>query len=343
MASVKTNSINSSQGSAQILRIERGLYKELLNCSGVIGRVGQIYQKGFDIIRDYELIIHFREGSWLHSPFGVVIDQPIPKWVESVYLREGDVFERTGRLLHRRTRDKCSIQLNPNYIIDLKRTLCFRPPERETLLSEIQLLSQEIFKWNRFEGMAGVLSLLYEELPSLPFISLIPMSFWSRHALPRVRKLISSVIHEDLCNFGLAWEGLLGLGPGLTPAADDFLVGFLAAHKLFSSSFGKKLADDGIKTRLEERARLKTVPTSFDFLKCALEGIFSEILYRAFDDLRFRSENVGTKQIEYFLKWGHSSGADTLTGVVFGLWSMIPPGGDLKTFDEDHAPVDTTR
>jgi hypothetical protein len=343
MACVKTNSINSSRDTAQILRIEQGLYKELLNCSGVIGRVGQIYQKGFDIIRGDELIIHFRGDTWLHSPFGVVIDQPIPKWVESVSLREGDVFERTGRLLQRRTRDGCYIQLNPYYIVDLKRTLCFRPPERETLLFEIQLLSEEIFKWSRFEGMAGVLSLLAEELPSLPFASLMPMSFWSRHALPRVRKLISSVIHEDLYDFELAWEGLLGLGPGLTPAADDFLVGFLAAHKLFSSPFGERLADDGVKTRLEERARIKTVPTSFDFLKCALEGIFSEILYLAFDDLRFRAENGGTKQIEYFLKWGHSSGADTLTGVVFGLWSMIPPGGDLKTSDENQASVDTTR
>jgi len=148
--------------------------------------------------------------------------------------------------------------------------------------------------------------------------------------VPRVKKLILSVIHEDLDGFGLAWETLLGLGPGLTPAADDFLVGFLAAHKLFSSPFGERLGDDGVKTRLEERARIKTVPTSSQFLKCALEGIFSEILYLAFDDLISSAENGGREQIEYFLKWGHSSGADTLTGVVFGLWSMIPPGGDLK-------------
>jgi hypothetical protein len=337
MAHVKTNSINSSRDTAQILRIEQGLYQELLNYSGVIGRIGQIYPKGFDLIREDEAIIHFRGGTWLHSPFGIVLDQPIPKWVERVSLREGDIFEREGRLLQRRTRDRCSIQLTPYYIVDLKRTLRSCPPERETVLSKIQLLSEEIFKWSRFEGMTGVLSLLTEELPSFPFISSIPISFWSRHALPRVRKLISSVIHEDLYEFELAWEALLGLGPGLTPAADDFLVGFLAAHKLFSSHLGERIADDGVKTRLEERARIKTVPISSQFLKCALEGIFSEILYLALNDLISSAENGSREQIEYFLKWGHSSGADTLTGVVFGLWSMIPTGGDLKPTDGGHS------
>ena len=331
MTNLELNSNHPSRSMVGIIRIEKTFYRELLSCSNFLGKIGQIYQKGFDLVKEDGRLIHFRGGTWLHSPFGVVLDQPIPKWVEGVSLREGDIFERKGRLLQRRTRDGCYIQLNPSYIVDLKRTLRFRPPQRETLLYEIQLLSEEIFKWSRFGGMAGALSLLAEELPSLPFISLIPISFWSRHALPRVRKLISSVIHEDLDDFGLAWEALLGLGPGLTPAADDFLVGFLAAHKLFSSPFGERLGDDGVKTRLEERARIKTVPTSSQFLKCALEGIFSEILYLAFDDLRSSAENGGREHIEYFLKWGHSSGADTLTGVVFGLWSMLPPGGDLKS------------
>ncbi len=330
MITLQINSINSSRGTAQILRIGQGLYRELLNDSGVIGRVGQIYQKGFDLIRGDESIIHFRGETWLHSPFGAVLDQPIPKWVEDVSLREGDIFERKDSLLQRRTRNGCSIRLTPSFIVDLKRTLRFGPPQRETLLSEIQLLSEEIFKGGKFEGMAGTLSLLAEELPSLPFISSIPVGFWSRHAVPRVKRLVSSVMHEDLDEFALAWEALLGLGPGLTPAADDFLVGFLAAHKLFSSSFGERIGHDGIKTRLEERARIKTVPTSSQFLKCALDGIFSEILYLAFDDLRSGAKDGGSEKIEYFLKWGHSSGADTLTGVVFGLWSMMPPGDGLK-------------
>jgi len=91
---LEANSFNSFRETAQIMRIERGLYQELLNYSGVLGRVGQIYQKGFDLIRGDESIIHFRGETWLHSPFGAVLDQPIPKWVEDVSLREGDIFER---------------------------------------------------------------------------------------------------------------------------------------------------------------------------------------------------------------------------------------------------------
>lgn len=332
-----------SRISAQILRIEQGLYKEFLNCSGVIGEVGQIYQNGFDLIRKDGAIIHFRGEKWLHSPFGVVLDQPVSRWIEQVFLKEGDIFEIKDKLLQRRDKGVCSIKLDPYFIINLKRTLSFHPPESETLIFRIQLLCEEIFKARRFEGMAGLLSLLVKRLPSLNFISLIPISFWSEHALPWVRKLILSVINEDLYEFEFTWEALLGLGPGLTPAADDFLVGFLAVHKLFSSTFGEKISEDDVKTRLEERAKIKTIPTSFQFIKCALGGIFSEILYLAFDDLRTKAENGGREHIKYLLKWGHSSGTDTLTGVVFGLWSLIPSHCELKAFDKNRNSVLTMK
>ena len=118
----------------KILRIEKAFYEELLSCSSFHGKIGQIYQKGFDLVREDGRLIHFRGETWLHSPFGAVLDQPIPKWVENVSLREGDIFERKGGLLQRRTRNGCSIQLNPSYIVDLKRTLRSRPPLPETLL-----------------------------------------------------------------------------------------------------------------------------------------------------------------------------------------------------------------
>lgn len=317
--------------SIQLTRIEKTLYEELKGWKGFLGRVGQVYQNGFDLIKEEgRKVIHFRSERWLHSPFGAILDRPIKQLKGEVSLMEGDLFWKAGQSVLRRSRDGLSIELEPLDIVDLRRTLSSSPPGSETMLSSIRTLTDEIVKSGKFEGMAGTSLLLRNECPAtfpdFPF----SVSLWSRHALPQAKRLVEAAVKEDLVLFQEVWEGLLGLGPGLTPAADDFLVGFLAAHKLFSSPFGLRLADDGVKTRLEERARIKTVPISSEFLKCALGGIFSEILYLAFEDLRFRAENGGTKQIEYFLKWGHSSGADTLTGVVFGLLSMILPSGDLN-------------
>jgi len=324
----------STKGPVKIIRIEKTSYQELLGISGYLGKVGQIYQNGFDLIREDRRLIHFRGGEWLHTPFGAILDRPIGRWVKEVSLQEGDIFSRQGQLLVRKPRNGCSIRLNPTNIIDLKRTLCSSPPGGETLRAFVQLLTEKILKLGKFEGMAGTLNLLKKELPDIFLECSFPISFWSRHALPRVSKLIQSSINEDFRTFEEAWEPLLGLGPGLTPASDDFLVGFLAAHKLFSSSFGKGLEDEELKRKLREKASIKTVPIAFQFLSYALEGVFSETLYLAFNDLfpqnqqkcqevHLHPEKEGTETIGCYLKWGHSSGTDTLTGTVFGLWTMI--------------------
>ena len=78
---------------------------------------------------------------------------------------------------------------------------------------------------------------------------------------------------------------------------------------------------------------MKTVPIAHQFLAYALDGVFSETLYLALDGLASHGHREGrdrhihpgrdgAESIEYFLKWGHSSGTDTLTGSVFGFWTM---------------------
>ena len=321
------------KGPVQIIRIEKTLFRELVGCPSFLGKVGQIYRNGFDIVREDGRFIHFRAGKWLHAPFGAILDRPIREWVEETLLEEEDLFYRQGQWLVRKPENGCSIRLEPTHALDLKRTIRPSPPDSETLRAWIQCLAEEILRWGKFQGIAGTLTLLKEELPGIFSHRLIPQSFWSRNAARRVMAFVQSAISRDLEAFERAWETLLGLGPGLTPACDDFLVGFLAVHKVFSSSFNDELEDYELKRRLREGARMKTVPIAYQFLTYALDGVFSEILYSALDDLAIpghredgdrhvHPERNGTQPIEYFLKWGHSSGTDTLTGAIFGFWTI---------------------
>ena len=329
----KSDSSHFLKGSVQIIRIEKTLYQEFMNCSELLGRIGQIYHNGFYLIKEDGGLTYFQESKWLRSPFGAVLDRSIGEWVKDVCLREGDVFYRRGEFLLRKKRNDCSIHINPTKIVELKRTLFPSPPERKTLLFWIQLISEKIFKCGKFEGIAGTLALLQEMLSDITLPSSVPMSIWSRHALPSIRKLIQSVPEEDLKVFNVAWESLLGLGPGLTPAGDDFLVGFLAAHKLFSSSFGKILEDYDLKRKLREKAMVSTVPIAFQFLSYALEGVFSETIYLVLRNITSHDQlkdlylgEGNTHQIEHFLSWGHSSGTDTMTGIIFGLGTIFRAG-----------------
>ncbi len=114
-----------------------------------------------------------------------------------------------------------------------------------------------------------------------------------------------------------ALSALVGLGAGLTPAGDDFIVGYLAA--LWSRS----RREPGIATLLRAlelpvgRLSLHTNAISRQMLLDALQGHFAE---RLTDVVRCicEADDVTAASMRA-LAVGHSSGADVLCGLVFGL------------------------
>ena len=103
---------------------------------------------------------------------------------------------------------------------------------------------------------------------------------------------------------------LLGLGTGLTPSGDDFLCGVLAGFLLSGSTghpFAKHLRDM-LADKLTD-----TIDISAAFLSCALKNQFSLPVNRLY-------ELSSPKEIlTSFETVGHSSGTDTLCGI---LWSL---------------------
>ena len=100
---------------------------------------------------------------------------------------------------------------------------------------------------------------------------------------------------------------LIGLGAGLTPSGDDFLCGILAALSM-GGSCSELLPV--LKIKILEKLPL-TNDISGEFLRCACEGHFSRSI-RELPNAESTDEVVRS-----FSKIGHSSGADTLNGILF--------------------------
>jgi len=318
----------------RVVRMERSLFDGLRQCNSS-WRVKQIYRSGFDLLSEDNRLIYFHTGKLLHAPFGAIVHLPIDNWIKDICLREADEFYYEGHCFYRQGGQECCINFDSVSLVDLKRKSSVEFLSKDSLLHLIQGLASEIFKSGKFDGMAGAINLLENLSPGLLATPSFPISSWGRHSLCKLRKLSQHVNRGDVNNaFFDVWEELVGLGPGLTPAGDDFLVGFLAVHKFFSSSLGEFLKHERCKNKLRRKAESTTGIVAFQFLAFALEGIFSETLYAVFDELileiYYKGQTLYTKgrgkerkQTEYFLTRGHSSGADTLTGTVFGLWTML--------------------
>ncbi|MCI8454280.1 MAG: DUF2877 domain-containing protein [Lachnospiraceae bacterium] len=103
---------------------------------------------------------------------------------------------------------------------------------------------------------------------------------------------------------------LVGLGIGLTPGGDDFLCGVLAGIRLGGR------ADQPFFRALHATVSRKLDQTndiSREFLKCALEGQFGQFVHRFY---KGSTEEIFAEA----KKIGHSSGMDTLCGILYALW-----------------------
>lgn len=103
---------------------------------------------------------------------------------------------------------------------------------------------------------------------------------------------------------------LIGLGIGLTPSGDDFLCGVLASLtlcRLTDHPFARSLA-----AQLEGHLS-DTNDISGTFLRCALQNQFSQTVCRLWD------LPPADEILHSFEAVGHSSGTDTLCGILYAL------------------------
>lgn len=116
-----------------------------------------------------------------------------------------------------------------------------------------------------------------------------------------------------------AW--LIGRGPGLTPAGDDFLMGWLYA--LWAKDEGRGTGDEGRGTlpspqSLVPTPHSRTTTLSAAYLQAASQGEAAETWHNLVAALtQPSSEERLTAAAQAILAIGHTSGADALAGFVW--------------------------
>ncbi len=133
--------------------------------------------------------------------------------------------------------------------------------------------------------------------------------------------LAPSLANADLPSSLIVAKELAGLGQGLTPSGDDFLMGALHAewilHPLeIASEFAQKIA---------ETAAPLTTSLSAAWMTSAGRGEAGELWHQFFDALVSGDEIEIQKTVKNILAVGETSGADALAGFVgvFTSWRIV--------------------
>ena len=125
-----------------------------------------------------------------------------------------------------------------------------------------------------------------------------------------------------------AVRGLIGLGPGLTPSGDDFLVGALA----LLDAIGERDAHTAVARAVVDLLAERTTPLSACFLRAAAAGHIGDALHRAVSSAFSGDADAAVAAIK---KTGHSSGWDMMAGIVTTL--RIAAGARPETPAPAHA------
>ena len=116
-----------------------------------------------------------------------------------------------------------------------------------------------------------------------------------------------------------AVHGLIGLGPGLTPAGDDALIGWLAGIELLGADGRRSLLCQAVRERLA-----RTTDVSRAHLEDALAGAFSEPLAR-FANALLRGRAEAERALADLAAVGATSGLDAAAGVLAALETAGAP------------------
>ncbi|HYL19052.1 MAG TPA: DUF2877 domain-containing protein [Burkholderiales bacterium] len=270
------------------------------------GHVHSVFRHACNIEADDGALVTLLSGELGNIPHGVLCSATEPMDFQNLCAvgqgaelaaaelripRAGVAFDLSNAAVWRCEVSACAIDLSDDRTADILSDL-------RTILSE--------------RGAAGGFARLVpgNDEPASPLDRAI------RRRLERALPVLAGAIGRfDADRTVEALAPLIGLGPGLTPAGDDFIVGLLAA--LWSRHDCRALLAKlhGPLARLGATSH----PISRQFLMDALEGEFSETLSDLAVAIRMRDRECAATAAQRVMRIGHTSGADALTGFLFGL------------------------
>jgi hypothetical protein len=116
-------------------------------------------------------------------------------------------------------------------------------------------------------------------------------------------------------------QSLVGLGEGLTPSGDDFLVGLLAV--LHVTGFLSCSTDASVHEQFYQYVCLGTTQLSGEFLRCAFAGYFAEPLAMLVRALCAPDAGTWPVYAATLAAVGHSSGVDAMVGIALGSRLLV--------------------
>lgn len=292
--------------------------------TGPLGTVHSIFRRSANLRLQDGALVHLQEPGPLIAPFGVSLEG-LGAALAAGALEPGASVVGRGRWLEVGDAPSLMLALDRASAIEVQIPELGPPPRAARGAARLALLTI-LRRHGQLDGLAGpVLTLLGQPGARVGGMA----ALLARQAAPRLATLQilngaaggPGTLPPDGRPAPAAWiaaiEGLIGLGPGLTPAGDDVLVGYLACRRAFGPP--PPGGWDRLAAALAPRLLALTTEISAAFLAHVLRGSCSELLLALLRALDAAAPARIGRAARALLALGETSGSDLLAGVCLAL------------------------
>jgi hypothetical protein len=277
------------------------------------GKIHSCFSNSINVLFPEDQIVNIADRRRATSgPLNIVLDVPSGMSLASFHLKPGEPVHANGE----------SLELCPYLTITTisaevyrsKHELC--PPSQSLRHIERSVLRLEsiVQRLGRFES--GLRSLLgsfdgCNDGKAIPF---------GEPICSGVSSLLSSTDEKNLEGISRSAHALVGMGPGLTPSADDLLCGYMLACYLFMENLGGDLKFVGRMNEAILGQSGQTTVISRNYLRLAAGGDGTKPCVSVIE--RLLADDSDHNDLERtavdLLSIGATSGTDTAIGIILG-------------------------
>jgi hypothetical protein len=279
------------------------------------GQIAAVFDHSLLCTAPDEHLLHLHMGPHLASPFSLRIEDDFAKLLHAIPFVQGMPVRKMG----------LTIALTEDVHLSLFRTSYYQSPRHLSVDVVPEAIGHARHTLRLYGRVGG-----FDQLPAA--------------------QTIGSTMHQalaggDAAQMLEATHQLIGLGSGLTPSGDDFLVGCLRGLWLIRSNApGAGQTLDRLRDVLPPDLDARTTRVGAEFIRYALEGAFAEVLDRAALALLAPSQpQMVQAAITRLLAQGETSGTDTMLGLLTCLEALLSsPRRDPRHERQDAATTSTS-
>jgi hypothetical protein len=255
------------------------------------------------------------------GPLNILVNIPSHINFSTIGIKIGDIVTRVGELM---------VIGQNSIVISTKWSKLWKPKRKfqaslqplKTIMANIEIMRDIALSSDYISGLGELIPFIHiNGLKDPKTEKLGPVS---QLALPHISSMLNAIKSGHSHDIIRITKHLVGLGPGLTPAADDMLLGLMISMVYISENFNETTIDvKKVNKDIISIISGRTTIISENFLREASVGNVNEAVASLMENLLTSKQQELENSVRNVLDLGGTSGTDSVFGVILGSHLML--------------------